>query len=378
MKKRYLFLLLFYLITSNTQAQVPTEAWNELGINIAKALSKHDQSVDKYFDKMAFLKRFIAPNPRNKDIKKFNRQIRAQWGIFSLGGSLAKQPTLFNYEYIGMHEDSSLVIRQWEVGGGLNYLLFKLEYINDIWIGVDLYTMMTGEFLSETMRNTIYLPTVIRLIQDGKKSRQGMSNAEIYIEASKLMRNKEYQRAYTKISGIPLKERLKAHQILKLNLSYYLDSNEKIIKAIEEYKTRFPNDPSFEFIMLDKYFLEEKYEKVLAAIGTIEAFIGEDDYLHYQKGLVYHLMGDLKKSEAEMREAIQRRPSEELYYWELLTILEWQKDYAGCVKILNAVQEEFSYSKVALKEKTLEGYNVFPYTKKFRRWARKSRKKGRF
>jgi tetratricopeptide (TPR) repeat protein len=378
MKKRHLFLLLFYLITSNTQAQVPTEAWNELGIEIAKALSKHDQSVDKYFDKMAFLKRFIAPNPRNKDIKKFNRQIRSQWRIFSLGSSFAKQPNLFNYEYIGMHEDSSLVIRQWAVGGGLNYLLFKLEYINDTWIGVDLYVMMTGEFLSETMRNTLYLPTVIRLIQDGKKSRQGMSNAEIYIEASKLMQEEEYQRAYTKISGIPLTERLKAHQILKLNLSYYLDSNEKILKAIEEYKTRFPNDPSFEFIMLDKYLLEEKYEKVLRAIGTIEAFIGADDYLHYQKGLVYHLMGDLKTSETEMRKAIEQRPSEELYYWELLTILEWQKNYAKCVKVLNELQAEFAYSKAVLREKTLEGYHVFPYTRKFRRWVKQSHKKGRF
>ena len=370
MKKRYLFLLLFYLITSNTQAQAPTKTWNELGLKIAKALNNHDESVDQYFDKMAFLNRFIAPNPRNKDIKKFNRDIRSQWRRFSLGNSLAKQPTLFNYEYIEMHEDSSLVIRQWEVGEGLNYLLFKLDYINDTWIAVDLYVMMTGEFLSETMRNTIYLPTVIRLIQGGKKSRQGMSNAEIYIEASKLMQKEEYQRAYTKISGIPLKERLKAHQILKLNLSYYLDSNEKILKAIEEYQTRFPNDPSFEFIMLDKYFLEEKYEKVLTAITTIEAFIGADDYLHYQKGLVYHLMGDLKMSEAKMREAIQIRPSEELYYWELLTILEWQKSYAKCVKVLKTVQEKFSYSKANLREKTLEGYNVFPYTRKFRRWAK--------
>jgi tetratricopeptide (TPR) repeat protein len=370
MKKRYLCLLLFYLITSNTQAQVPTEAWNELGLNIAATLNNHDESVDQYFDKMAFLNRFIAPNPRNKDIKKFNRNIRSQWRKFSLGGSLAKQPTLFKYEYIGIHEDSSLVIRQWEVGEGLNYLLFKLEYINGTWIGVDLYFMMTGEFMSETMRNTIYLPTVIRLIQDGKKGRQQMSNAEIFIEASKLMREKEYQRAYTKISGIPVKERLKAHQILKLNLSYYLASNEKILKTIEEYQTRFPDDPSFEFIMLDKFLLEGKYKEALTALIVVEAFIGEDDYLHYQKGLIYHLMGDLKKSEVEMRIAIEQRPNEELYYWELLTILEWQKSYAKCVKVLNELQEEFAYSKAVLREKTLEGYNVFPYTKKFKRWAK--------
>ncbi|MBL4649251.1 MAG: hypothetical protein JKY03_05925 [Aureispira sp.] len=370
MEKRYLFLLLLYLITSNIQAQVPTKAWNELGLKIAATLNNHDQSVDQYFDKMAFLNRFIAQNPRNKDIKKFNRDIRSQWRKFSIGGSLAKQPTLFRYEYIGIHEDSSLVIRQWEVGEGLNYLLFKLDYINDTWIGVDLYVMMTGEFLSETMRNTVYLPTVIRLIQDGKKSRQEMSNSEIYIEASKLMQKEEYQRAYTKISGIPLKERLKAHQILKLNLSYYLDSNEKILRAIEEYQLRFPDDPSFEFIMLDKYFLEEKYEKALTAIATIEAFVGKDDYLNYQKGLIYHLMGDLRKSEAEMRKSIEQRPSEELYYWELLTILEWQKSYGKCVKVLDELQKEFAYSKANLREKTLEGYNIFPYTKKFKRWAK--------
>jgi len=337
---------------------------------MATALSAHDRSIDQYFDKMALLNRFIALNPRNKDIKKFNKEIRTQWSAFSIGNSLAKQPILYKYEYIGIHEDSSLVIRQWKEEEGLNYLLFKLDYINGTWIGVDLYIMMTGEFVSETMRNTVYLPTVIRLIQDGKKSRQQKSNADIYIEASKLMQAEEYQRSYTKISGIPLEERLKAHQILKLNLSYFLDSNKKILRTIEEYQTRFPNDPSFEFIMLDKYYLEEKYDKALDAIDRVEAFIGVDDYLHYQKGLIYHLMGNLKESAAEMRIAIELRPNQDLYYWELMTILEWQKNYGKCVKILEELQEEFSYSKTRLKEKVLENYNVFPYTKKFRRWAK--------
>lgn len=370
MKTKFLYLLLFYLITSKGQAQVPTEVWNELGFNIAKALNKHDRSVDPYFDKMAFLNRFIAQNPRNKDIKKFNRSIKMQWRTFSLGNSLAKQPILYKYEYIGIREDSSLVIRQWEVDEGLNYLLFKLDYINNTWVGVDIYVMMTGEFMSETMRNTIYMPTVIRLIQDGKKSRQEMSNVEIYTEAAQLMQEKEYQRAYTKISGIPVKERLKAHQILKLNLSYYLDSNEKILKTIGEYQSRFPDDPSFEFIMLDKYFLEEDYDKALAAMNKIEEFIGEDDYLHYQKGLIYHLMGDLKKAAAKMRTAIEQRPNEELYYWDLLTILEWQKKYKKCMDVLKEIQEEFAYSKPVLKKKVLENYNIFPYKKAFRSWVK--------
>jgi hypothetical protein len=370
MKKSNLLLLLFYFVSTTTQAQVPTEEWKELGLNIAEALNGHDKSVDQYFDKMAFLNRFIAPNPRNKGIKKFNREIRSQWRKFSLGNSLAQQPELYKYEYIGMHSDSSLVIRQWKLEEGLNYLLFKLDKINGIWLGVDIYVMTTGEFMSQTMRNTIYLPTVIRLIQDGKKSRQQMSNAEIYIEAVRLMQADEYQRAYTKISGIPVKERLKAHQILKLNLSYYLDSNQKILKTIEEYRARFPSDPSFEFIMLDKYLLEGQYEEALTAIITIENFIGEDDYLHYQKGLIYHLMGDLKNAAAKMSTALERRPSEELYYWELLTILEWQKKYGKCVKMLDAIIEQFGHTKAAVKERAFEEYNVFPYTKKFERWAR--------
>lgn len=370
MKKRYSLLLVFYLITLNLQAQNPTKEWNELGLKIAKALSEHDQSVDQYFDKTALLNRVIIQNPRNKDIKKFNRDIRLEWRRFSLGRSLAKQPVQYQYEYIGIHQDSSLVIRQWGEEDGLNYLLFKLDYIHDTWVGVDLYVMMTGEFMSETMRNTVYLPTVIRLIQDGKKSRQGMSNAEICIEATRLMQAEEYQRAYTKISGIPLDERLKAHQILKLNLSYYLESEEKILKTIEEYQMRFPNDPSFEFIMLDKYLLEEQYEKALEAISGIEAFIGKDDYLHYQKGLIYHLQENYKAAEVEMRIAIEQRPSQELYYWNLLTVLEWQRNYKECVKILKALQKEFAYSKASLREKVLEDYNVFPYTNKFKRWAK--------
>lgn len=371
MKKRNLLLLLFYLIVTNTQAQVPTETWNELGQEIATALSKQDQSVNQYFDKHAFLKRFIAPNPKNKDIKKFNRDIRAEWKSFNIGASFADQPIQYQYEYIGIHKDSSLVIRQWNVGEGLNYLLFKLDYINGTWIGVDIYIMMTGEFMSETMRNTFYMPTVVRLLQDGKKSRALLSNSEIYMETIKLKREEAYQRAYTKISGIPPEERLKAHQILKLNLAYYLDSNEKILRTIKEYQMYFPNDPSFEFIMLDKYILEEKYEEAITAIVAIEAFIGEDDYLHYQKGLVYNLGGDLKKAEKEIRIAVEQRPSQELYHWELLTILEWQKNYGKCVKVLDGLLEEFSHSKTAVKERVLEEYNVFPYTKKFKRWARK-------
>lgn len=368
MKNNYLILGLLF-ISSYLQAQMPTKAWNDLGINITKALNKHDQSVDQYFDATAFLKRIIIQNPRNSEIKKFNRAIRTGWSRFSLGRTLSKQPIQYKYEFIRIHEDSSLVIRQWDEEDGANYLLFKTEYINDNWVIVDVYVLTTGEFMSQTLRNTIYLPNVIRLLQGGKDSRQGVSNAAIYIEAASLLAEQEYQRAYTKISGIPLEERLKAHQILKLNLSYYLDSDEKILKSIQEYQDRFPKDPSFEFIMLDKYVLEEEYEKALAAVDVIEDFIGEDDYLHYQKGLMHQLLKNYETAAGEMRTAIRQRPNEELYYWELIAILEWQEDYVGCIKVLKQLQKEFNYSKEILKEAALAAYNVFPYTKKFKRWV---------
>ncbi|WMX14872.1 hypothetical protein [Aureispira sp. CCB-E] len=370
MKKIPFLFLLCYLISFAIQAQIPTKEWDKLGQEIAKALNAHDQSVDQYFDKTAFLNRFILQNPRNKDIKQFNRKIRHEWRSFSLGRTLASQPIQYKYEYIRIHEDSSLVIRQWHEESGVNYFLFKLQYINGQWIAMDVYVLLTGQFLSETMKNTIYLPTAIRLIQGGEESRRGMSNAEIYIEATYLLRKQEYQQAYTKISGIPLDERLKGHQILKLNLSYLLESNEKILKTIEEYQKLFPNDPSFEFIMLDKYVLEETYEKALTAVQVIEDFIGEDDYLYYQKGVIYEQLEDFKEAEVQIRKAIAKRPNEALYYWELLSILEWQEDYKGCVKTLKQMQKVLPHTKEALVETVRQFYYVFPYEKEFERWAK--------
>jgi tetratricopeptide (TPR) repeat protein len=370
MKKKHLLLFLLYLISQNVQAQSPTKEWNKLGLKIVTSLNAHDASVDQYFDKMAFFNRFIAPNPSNKDLKKLNRTLREEWRSYSLGRSFAKQRIYYKYEYIGLHQDSSLVIRQWNENDGFNYLLFKLEYINDAWITVDIYVLMTGEFMSETMRNSVYMPKVIRLMQKGTEGRVGMSNFEIYSEAGLMMRNEDYQRAYTKISGIPLAERHKIHQLLKLNLSYYLDSNDKILKTIEEYQTLFPNDPSFEFIMLDKYVLEEEYDKALNAIDVINQFVGEDDYLHYQRGLMYQLLGDYQLGEKELRIAIKQAPNEVLYYWSLITILEWKEDDAGCVKVLKQIQRNFSYTKETLKEVVLETYEILPFTKKFEQWAK--------
>ena len=81
-------------------------------------------------------------------------------------------------------------------------------------------------------------------------------------------------------------------------------------------------------------------------------------------------MGDLKKAEEKMRTAVEQRPDEELYYWDLLTILEWQKNYKKCMIVLKEIQEEFAYSKPALKEKVFENYNIFPYKKPFKRWVK--------
>lgn len=363
-------LLILYLLFSFTtaQAQFNPKELDDLGAKVEEALNKKDGSLDLYFDNASFMRRIIMPNPKREEIKKLNRDLKKSFRRFSISNTLTKTPFDYTYKYIGAKKDSSFVIRVWDSkgDGGFNYLFLKLDLINETWKIIDVYVLMNAQYMSESLKSSVYMPAVIRLLDD-TQGRMQLSNFSIYMEASSLLKRGEYQLAYNKISNIPLEERLRIHQIVKINLASLVDNDEIYLKSINEYKELFPNDASIHLILVDRYIIEEQYPEVHKALDAIKSHVLEDNFINYHKGAIYMIEGDYEKAKKEIKIAI-RTEKEEEYYWMLLQVEEVLGNYKACIHLLKEMGKLFDLTQQTINERVALEYTQLALSEAYQGW----------
>lgn len=373
MKKLTIILTIALLSTTAIFAQSDAQNWDILGSKIEVALNTLDGSFEKHFHRPSFIDKIVIQNPSNEDVRKFNAEFKKNMLQFSFSRSLAKLPIEYAYKYVGFKKDSSLVIRQWsKKDEGFNYLFLKIEEISEYWMVVDIYVVSTGDFMSTTMKNTVYMAGILRLI-DSKNGEKRYSNLETYLEANDLFHKGEYNLAYSKVSEIPLANRLKAHQIFKLNVAAFIveDENQCYLRSISEYEELFPNDPSLQLLLLDKYTLDGEHQKTLEALHKLKDYVLNDNYLNYYKSMIYILLGDYDSAEKQVRMAIQKEPKEITYLWKLIVILEVKGHYGACIQTLEEIKKQSSYSYQNIAEIVEESYAYLFESKEYQNWFKK-------
>lgn len=358
-------------------AQTPepiAKEWENMGKNLAQLLEENNEDLDYYFDVSSFWKRVLVSNPVDPNIRRLNEDILKEIGSFSIHSALNVQPETYTFKFLCHRPDSVLVIRQWDDDEGFNYLLLKLDYLANRWKVVDIYTMTLGCYLSKQIKNTVYMPRILRLLGD-ERSRQYLANAEIYLEAALLFREQEYERAYTKISGIPLQERQNAYQRFKINVAIALVDENKLERSVTEFRTRFPEDKSLPIVLLDYYIVQEQFDKAISSITAIQEAVGDDAYLHYQKSLLHQLERDYKSALEEVNLALKTEPELETYHLQLFELYAQMRQRKKAIAVLDYLSAQYDYSSQDLYW-WVEGYYPRLYKSGiFKRWYKARQKK---
>lgn len=355
------------------QVQAQQTEWDELGTILAELLYENDKDLDYFFDERAFWKRVLVPKPKNPDIQRLNKDILKEVVNFSIWEALDLTAKTDAFKYLYSHPDSVLVFRQWDEDGNFNYLLFKIDYLGNRWKVVDMYSVLLGKYLSAQIKTTLYLPRILRLLGD-ENARQHIANSEIYMEANQLNNDGEVDRAYSKISGIPVEERLMDHQRFKINLAISLESDEKIARSIKEHKSRFPKDKSLPIVLLDYNLLHEQYDQAIKALEIIQETIGRDAYLDYQKSIYYQLNKDQTEALEAILHAIQKEPEVEDYHLQHFAICASKGPRKKALHVLDVLMEHYDYCPEQIEWWLYEYYPKFYRSGAFKRWLRQKNK----
>ncbi len=367
----FLWLLLcspLQLIQAQTQASTLAE-WDSLGYTLAELFNEQNEDMDYYFDPVLFWERAIIGNTRQPEIRRLNEELLEDASNFKFSSIFISQNINVAYKFLRSRADSTLIVRQRINELEFSYLIFKLDYLQQEWKVVDIYFMVYDNYLSTMIQNTWYYPTVFEALGRDNAATI-LANSNIYREAKHLFREGEAERAYIKLSGIPLEERLHEYQVYKIFLAVKVEEEAKLLRSVEEYRQRFKQEKNLPLLFTDYYILTEDYDLAQEAINHIDSAIGGDNHLQFYKGLLYYLQDDYQKSVELMEEALFNDPASADYIAYLIATLVEHKDYRKAVQVLDKLVDRGYYSTYDLEVWVREEFRDFYKKGVFRRWLR--------
>ncbi len=128
------------------------------------------------------------------------------------------------------------------------------------------------------------------------------------------------------------------------------------------------DDPSAAFMLIDYYFYQKTWDKVLASVDAIESRFGQDAMLELLRANVYLGNNELEKLEHHARKAIEIEPDFVDPYFTLSTGYVNAEKHAEAVKIFDVLVSKFGYqfNKDDFYAEPL--YSKFVQSKAFKDW----------
>lgn len=239
---------------------------------------------------------------------------------------------------------------------------------------VDWYDYSTGQLYSESVRQIVALmsptPTLLGKVFDVVSKRKESVNA--VVEVLGLYGQKKY--AETVQRFLALDEELRSNRMLNVvavqaaNLSQSDELYSKVLANLERY---FDKDPTMTFLLLDHYFIEGQYDRLLRALERVQVSFGvEDAALLVLKSNALTGQSKFGPAAAQAQRAVEIEPTYENGYWSLLSALVQGKEYAKAVQISKMLEERFGIDMGPASLGANEFYAAFVESAEYRRWRK--------
>lgn len=353
--------------------QEPAEA---ASVEVARAIEaaiagKDFEAADRQFDVDALLDRATKGSAAPEDFKKgFRTGLKRKftWGKAILEGLKDGG----RYKFIRSHEKDGLrrlLFRLTDTEGNVNYHDYAVASRGGAVKVIDVYTFLTGEFLSETYRRGMMASLAG---QPGMlKSLMGAENE--YVKA--LPRIQQMQKARQEgnaaevlkiYAGLPPALRKEKTALVLRALAAVSVGEKEAREALEDFKKAYPGDPAVDFMSIDALFLGKQYGKAAEAVERVDQSVGGDAFLAYLKGSVLLTDGKVDLAREAAGKAVERERSLAEPYWLLITIALREKKWADTVKWLHGVEKE---AGVELTDLTgADDYAEFVKTAEYKAW----------
>jgi hypothetical protein len=276
--------------------------------------------LDKAFDKNEFIKKMDLPD--QQEAKGFAKGVAEK---ITIGSQIVNELSdRDNFEFIKHYEKDKrhhLVYRLYmDKDGSLNYQDYELVKTSNKCRVADIYIYMTGETLTETMRN-MYTSLYPRSIGEAAVTEsEKIADIGKIKEIRKLINTGNATEAKKMYDDLPdYIKQTKTVAVLRVLLSSGL-TTEEYTAAITDFRQRFPNEPGMHLMMIDGYYLQKDYTGMLGAINSLDSQINKDPLLDYHRYLSYELLGDTTNSMLCLRRLVKNMPDFQKGVIELIAV----------------------------------------------------------
>ena len=319
------------------------------------AAVKDIPSLNKIIDKETFIAKMNLPSTPGAD--GFKKGLASR---LNFGDLIFQQSKSTSFEFINYYEKEGVHHAVFRYLGGqseLNYFDCIVEKIKDSCRISDFYLYTTGEDYTETMR-TFYLES--GLDEEAKKDILTMKESDLYrVQRMRyFVSKKEFENARQEFELMSLTtQQLRLMQLQNIQISSRI-SNEAHLAAINNFKRLYPDDKRTGLLLMDGYYLNGEYSKVLECINELDSSIKGDPYLHLYRYNVYTQMGEHSKALQSLEKLVAEMPQHQEGILELINAYLEKKDYAKTdiyVKTYQSTQK-FNQEKLEMLLQSYPGY----------------------
>ncbi len=256
--------------------------------------------------------------------------------------------------------------------GGFDYVEYYLTPALKV---EDWYSYSRGNHASSAMR----LAASAMLDKDSMLSalfgikRIDRAEVEKFKEFSRYASAGDYGKAYRALEGLPESyKQTKDWAMLRANLAV---GDEAAYRAsLEHLAKNFASDNSVQFMLIDHYYYQQRFDQVYQAVTAFEGYVGGEDaatsFLKCSALMGWKRFDDAAKA---CQRAMSLEPDFKSGYWGLVTVGLQSRNPTLALSALSAYEKAFNAEFDPNELAKLEPYRDLSKTPEFAAWAKKRR-----
>lgn len=228
---------------------------------------------------------------------------------------------------------------------GLNYHEYLIELVDEEPIVVDIYICLAGERISDTVNRRIALASsstssnwLQKLFKDRVIDDKLLKK---FSEVSTVAHQGNYEEARKLYNALP--EAMQADKLLLLSLhkaALLSDNKHGAMYVIEKIINFHEGDPMLDLLLLDKYAIEDRYDKCLPVIDRLDERIGGDPFLDTYRSYALFSSGRLEEALAKANAAVMALPEVEECFWALVDAQLALNKYPAAADTMHRLESE--------------------------------------
>jgi tetratricopeptide (TPR) repeat protein len=236
---------------------------------------------------------------------------------------------------------------------------------------VNIYNHAMGYDMVEQSRQMI-APMVAELDKgflDRLINKPGLSPNDMakFGDLGRTFAKRDYAAIASQYQGLhPSLKETKPATMMYLTALQNLGDDNKYKQALKEAGARF-KDASFQFMLVDAYFLDKEYDKAAECIDKFMLAVERDAALLALKSLMLNAKGDVKGARAILDEAFKMEPDCLFAHMKGLDVLLAAKDFAGVRDSIILLEKDGGLNfKGALEDPVWSEFKKAPESKPWR------------